>query len=107
MALKLRFFDRIAQHDEGVNALTEHGTGLRHHRDLDDGWMFEQDVLNLGGVDLEPAAVDHVLDAIDHPQVATLVHDPEIAGLPVSSDELALGGLRVVEVARYDHGAAM
>jgi hypothetical protein len=29
--------------------------------------MFEQDVLDLGGIDLEPAAVDDVLDAIDDP----------------------------------------
>ena len=53
-----------------------------------------------------PAAVDHVLDAIDDPQIALLVHDPEIAGLPVSGDELALGGFGIVEVARHDHGAA-
>ena len=77
-----------------MNALAEHRAWLGHDRDLDDSRMFEQHVLDLGGVDLEPAAVDHILDAIDDPQVALLVHDPEIAGLPVSGDELALGGLR-------------
>ena len=89
-----------------MDALAEHRAWLRHDRDLDDGGMFEQNVLDLGRVDLEPAAVDHVLDAIDDPQIALFIHDPEIAGLPVPSDELALGGLRVVEVARHDHGAA-
>jgi hypothetical protein len=106
MAPKLALFDSVAQHDEGVNAPAEHRAWLRHDRDLDDGWMFEQNVLDLGSVDLEPAAVDHILDAIDDPQVALLIHDPEIAGLPISGDELALGGLRVVEIARRDHGAA-
>ena len=89
-----------------MNALAEHRAWLRHDRDLDDGWMFEQNVLDLRGVDLESAAVDHILDAIDDPQIALLIHDPEIAGFPISGDELALGGLRVVEIARHDHGAA-
>ena len=92
MALKLGLFDSVTEHDEGVNALAKHRAGLGHDRDLDDGGMFEQDVLDLGSVDLEPAAVDHVLDAIDDPQIALLIHDPEIAGLPVSGAELALGG---------------
>jgi hypothetical protein len=43
--------------------------------------MFERDVLDPGGIDLIAAAVDHVLDAIDDPQIALLVHDAEIAGL--------------------------
>ncbi|HEY6520705.1 MAG TPA: hypothetical protein VIZ19_15205, partial [Roseiarcus sp.] len=89
-----------------MNALAEHRAGLRDHRNLDDRRVFQQHVLDLGGVDRVPAAVDHILDAIDDPQVALFVHDPEIAGLPISGDELALGGLRVVEIARHDHGAA-
>src|SRR6478672_2501414 len=106
MALKLGLFDRRAEHDEGVNALAEHRTWLRHDRDLDDCGMFEQDVLDLGGVDLEPTAVDHILDAINDPQVALLIHNPEIAGLPVSSHKLALSGIGIVEIAGYNHGAA-
>jgi hypothetical protein len=131
MALKLIFLDSVAQHDEGVDAFAEHRTWLRHHRDLDDCGMFEQDVLDLGGVDLIPAAVDDVLDAIDDAQASLaaavapradrpadhspavagkrtdlFIHDPEIAGLPISGAELALGGLGLVEVARHNHGAA-
>jgi hypothetical protein len=89
-----------------MDALAEHRTRLRGDLDLDDGWMFEQHVLDLGSVDLESAPVDHVLDAIDDRQIALFIHDPEIAGLPVSSDELALGGFRIVKVARHDHRAA-
>ena len=51
-----------------MNALAEHRAWLGHDRDLDDGRMFEQNVLDLRGIDLEPAAVDHILDAIDDPQ---------------------------------------
>jgi hypothetical protein len=49
MALKLRFFDHVAEQDKGVNALAKHRAWLGHDRDLDNGGMFEQDVLDLGG----------------------------------------------------------
>ena len=52
MALKLGLVDRVTKHDEGMNALAKHRAGLRHDRDLDDGWMFKQNVLDLGGEDL-------------------------------------------------------
>jgi hypothetical protein len=69
MAPKLALFDGVTEHDKGVDTLAEHRVWLRHDGDLDDGWMFEQNVFDLGGVDLEPAPVDHILDAIDDPQV--------------------------------------
>ncbi len=40
--------DRGAQDDEGVNALAERRAGLRDDRDLDDGGVREQGVLDLG-----------------------------------------------------------
>ena len=49
VALKLGFFDGVTEHDEGMDALAKHRAGLRHDRDLDDRWMFEQNVLDLGG----------------------------------------------------------
>jgi hypothetical protein len=59
MALKLRFFDHVAEQDKGVNALAKHRAWLGHDRDLDNGGMFEQDVLDLGGIDLI-AALSHL-----------------------------------------------
>jgi hypothetical protein len=41
--------------------------------------MVKQDVFDFRGEDLVAAAVNHVLDAIDDPQVALFVHDSEIA----------------------------
>src|SRR5579871_5069724 len=71
--------DRLAQNDEGMDALAEDRAGLCndcrfHHRR-----MVEQNILDFGGEDFESAAVDDVLDPVDDPQVALLVHDPEIA----------------------------
>jgi hypothetical protein len=96
MALKPGLFDGVTQHDKRMNALAKHRARLRHHCGFDDGGMFEQDVLDLGGEDLVAPAVDHVLDAIDDSQVAAFIYNSEIARLPIPGAELTLGGFGMV-----------
>ena len=62
-----------AQNDnEGVHALAKHRARLGDDGRLDDRGVVEQDVLDLGGENLVAAAVDDVLDAVDHTQVAAV-----------------------------------
>src|SRR5579862_9581485 len=82
VAREFAFLHLVAKHDKGVDSLAEHRTGLGDDRRLDDRGMIEEDVLDLGCEDLVAATVDDVLDAVDDPEVALLVHDAEIAGLP-------------------------
>src|SRR5690606_976352 len=66
-----------------------------------------QDLFDLGGVDIEPAADVHVLEPVGDGQVAAFVDLADVAGVqPAVGVDGGGGGLRVVEVAQHHVGAA-
>src|SRR5258707_983047 len=70
--------------------------------------MVQEDVLDLGAVDLVAGAVDHVLLAVEDAQEALAVERADIAGMPEPVAELGpVGiwpvGIRPVPIARHHH----
>ena len=115
---RLYFASRSVQSAWRSSALTARRARRRRSDDLaedvvgsaDDGaWSTPRGVegrLDLLRVDVLAAADDHVLDAVDDPQVAVLVEDADVAGVqPAVGDRLdGVGG--PVEIAAHDVGAA-
>src|SRR5215467_8156636 len=54
----------VARHHHRMHALAEHRAGLRDDRTFDHAGMAREHRFDFGGIDLETAAVDHVLLAI-------------------------------------------
>ena len=67
--------------------------------------MGGQDVLHLGAVDVLAAGDDHVLLAVDDPDVALVVLTNQVTGVEPAAGERLGGGLRVVPVARHQTSA--
>ena len=68
--------------------------------------MGGQQVVDLLGVDVLPAADDHVLDAVHDEDVAVLVHDPHVPGVQEAVHDGFGGVFGAVEVALHDRVAA-
>lgn len=51
------------------------------HRDVGDTVEPGQYLLDLGGIDVEPAADVHVLEPVGDPQVARLIEDSDVSGV--------------------------
>src|SRR4051795_7056729 len=98
--------DRTASgHDHGVNALAEDRTRFGDDGALDHRRMAREHGLDFGGIDLEPAPVDHVFLTIEHPHEVSRIDRTEIARMPVARRDTLGGGARVVPVAFDDRTA--
>src|SRR6266487_1737039 len=70
------------------------------------GRVRDQRLLDVPGEDVEPAADDQVLLAVDHPQVAVLVEVADVAGMQPAAAQRLRGRLRRVPVAEHHAGGA-
>src|SRR5258705_11810751 len=68
--------------------------------------MAGQHRLHLGGINLEAAAIDHVLLPVEHAYEILFIDRAEIAGMPEAAGKVFRGGLRIVPVP-LDNGAAV
>src|ERR1700738_1592618 len=96
----------VPQHDDGMHAFTPALVGYADdpaHLHLA---QLRDHVLDFCRVDVLAAADDHVLDTVDHVEVAVGVHTTTIAGMHPSAFERRrrLGGL--VPVPRHDRRPA-
>ena len=91
----------------GAADLAEPVVGHADDRGLGDTVEPREGLLDLRGVDVEPAADVHVFEPVGDLEVAALVEGPDVAGVqpPVGVDRRG-GGLRVVEVADHHHVSA-
>src|SRR3984893_7648381 len=65
-----------------MHALAEHRTGFCDDGALDHARVAGENGFDLGGIDLQAAAVDHVLLAIEHADKIVGIDRTEIAGMP-------------------------
>ncbi len=73
-----------------------------HDGHLADGGVAQEDVLDLGGVGVEPAADEHVLDAVGDGEVAARIEHADVAGVePALVVEGGRGGVGVAVVALH------
>src|SRR5215831_9451526 len=79
--------DGVARHHHRMHALAEHRAGLRDDRTFDHAGMAREHRFDLGGIDLETAAVDHVLLAIEHAHEIVGVDRADVAGMPEAAGE--------------------
>src|SRR5205807_268193 len=92
--------------DHRAHLLAHDLVGHGDHGHLEDTRGRGQDVLDLDAVDLLPAAVDHVLGAVDDVHEALAVDAGKVAAVEPAVDERLRGGLGLVPVARDHVGAA-
>ena len=99
--------DVLRDDDEGHAHLTQPVVGDADHRGLLHGGMPQQRVLDLGGVGVEAADDEHVLDPTHDAEPAGLVDLAEVTGAqPAVVRQHLLRLLGVVEVPRHDAAAA-
>ena len=90
----------LPEHDVRRHPLAPGLVGLADDGGLRDGRVRRQDVLDLAGVDVDPAGDDQVLLAVDDVHVALVVADDDVAaGEEAVVGRAGGGGLRVVVVA--------
>src|SRR5258705_11390331 len=89
-----------------MHALAEYRAGFCDDRALDHIGMAGQHRLHLSGINLEAAAIDHVLLPVEHPHEILFIDRAEIAGMPEAAGKVFRGGLRIVPVP-LDDGAAV
>src|SRR5215207_9388113 len=95
------------QGDRGTDLLAQTVVWDAHDRDLADGGMLVEDLFDLARVDVEPAADDQLLLAVDDEEVAVLVALREIAGVQPSVLVDGPGGrFRAVPIAAHHHRPA-
>ena len=95
------------EHDERLRDFAEAFVGNADHGDLRDARMAQHQVLDLGGIRVEPADDEHVLDAPDDAQVAVGVDRAEVAGVqPTVGVDRGRGRFRVVEISARHRLAA-
>src|SRR5262245_25947483 len=75
-----RCLDSLAKCYEGARSLAPMGVGLRDNRDLENGGVPGEDLLNLERRDVLPARDDDVLGTILDLDIAVWVHDAKVAG---------------------------
>src|SRR6266513_371606 len=83
-----------------------HRTGFGDDRALDHARMTGEHRFDLGGIDLQAAAVDHVLLAIEHTHEIVGVDRAEVAGMPEAAGKAFGRRLRIVPIALDDLRAA-
>ncbi len=88
-----------------MHALAQHRARLCDDRALDDAGMTGKHGFDLGGIDLQAAAVDHVLLAIEYPHQILRVDRTEIAGVPKAAGETLGRRLGIVPVSPDDRTA--
>ena len=94
------------RHDHGAHLLAHHLVGDAHRCRLADAGCGDERVLDLDRVDVLPAAVDHVLLAVDDVEQSVVVDARQIASVQPAFDERLGRGLGLVPVALHDVGAA-
>ncbi len=92
----------VPEGNGGTDFLAERSVGQADDRRLQHARMLVEDLLDLPGVDVEPAPDNQVLLAVDDVVVAVLVHGGEVPGPEPAVDQggRRLGGL--VPVALHD-----
>ncbi len=95
------------QHREAAGALAHHRIGDRRDRALQDGRVTIDQRLDIGRIELHPAAIDDFLQPPGDADIAVRIHAREIAGAkPAVRRERARGRLVVVEIAAEHRAAA-
>src|SRR5260370_33501737 len=96
----------VPGHDHGVDTLAQHRTGFGDDGALDDIGMAGEHGFDLGGIDLQPAAIDHVFLPIEHPNEILLVDRTEVARMPEAASKTFRRRRRVIPVAFDDRARA-
>src|SRR5260370_34891150 len=65
-----------------MDPFAQHRARYGDDRAFDNGGMAGQHRLDLGGIDLQPAAVDHIFLAIEHPDEIRRIDRTEIPAIP-------------------------
>ena len=95
--------------DRGADVLAELVVGQAHDRGLHDVGVLVEHLLDLARVDVEAAADDHLLLAVDDEEIAVVVDPGQIAGVkpPVGIDRLCgrLVGCSSTPSSRCDRGS--
>src|ERR1700730_7398531 len=89
-------------HDR-MNAFSEDGVSAADDRAFQHASQPADHVLDLGAENLEPAAIDHVLLAIEYAHETVRVHRSHIARAPEAIDELARVGFGTPPIAWHHH----
>src|SRR6201996_3381416 len=90
------------QGDDRVDPFAPGAVGDADHRHLGHGRVLGDDVLDLDRVHVLAAGDDHVLDPVDHVDVAALVHPAAVAGVHPARPDGFGGGPGLLPVAEHD-----
>src|ERR1700687_1941960 len=93
----------LRNNHDSMNAFSEDGVGAADDRAFENAFDAADDVLDLGTENLEAAAIDHVLFAIEYAHEAVSVHRSDIARAPEAIDELARIGFGAPPIAWHHH----
>ena len=85
------------QHNAGLDHLTAHGIRLRRYAAFQHIGQLHDHIFDLKGADAVAAALDHIINAADIPEIAVLILIGHIAGVVQPAAE-GLGGLFGVAV---------
>ena len=99
MLVELLRGDLALDDDVGDDAVAEPVVGRADDRDLPDGRVARDDVLDLERVHVLAAGDDHVVEPAVEPEVAVLVEPPDVAGVVPAVANLLLVRIRPVPVA--------
>src|SRR6516165_2703271 len=88
-----------------MNALAQNRIGISDNGAFSNAGEARQHVLDLGAENLETAAIDHVLAAVENTDEAGRVHGADIPRAPEAVDELARISLGPLPIARHHHGS--
>ena len=94
------------RHDEGDRQLVLDLVGHRHDADLGHVGMPAQKLLDLAGIDVLAAALEHVVGAADEEDEAVLVAAHDVAGVVPAVDQALLRVGLAVEIARHQRRRA-
>src|SRR5207237_4170323 len=87
-------------------AFAEHRARLGDDCALDHAGVTGEHGFDLGGINLQTAAVDHVLLAIEHPHEIVGVDRTKVAGMPEAAGKTFSRRLMIIPIALDDLGAA-
>src|SRR5206468_13067450 len=97
--------DPATGHHDRMHTLAQHRARLGDDRALDHVGVPGQHRLDLRGIDLQAAAVDHVLPAIEYANEIVSINRAEVAGMPEAGRKTLGCCLRIVPVALDDRAA--
>src|SRR4051812_15167392 len=97
----------IAWDDCQTHAFAQSSVGYGVSSRLEHTGMFDRQILDVGRMDVVPAADDQVLFAPDDSQVSSLIERPQIsAHEPAFGIESVLGGDLVIEIPQHEQCAS-